>query len=80
MEIVAIITIAFLILCVVTGYRNEKIYFNNGRCYKCGNQMKHFANDIQGCRGYICDKCKIAIWVSYSSIDKEFINNEQNNL
>lgn len=30
--------------------------------------------------GYICDKCKIAIWVSYSSIDKEFINNEQNNL
>lgn len=78
------IAIASLILFVLIWgtleYKKEKRDFNKGRCYCCGSKLRHFTNDIQGGRGYICDKCKTVTWVSYKSIDKEFLKNEQNDL
>lgn len=80
MYIIIISIILYIILCFIVDYKNEKNSFNNGYCSRCGNKLTRFSVNFKDCRGYICDKCKTITWVSYKSIDKEFLKNEQNNL
>ena len=60
----------FLILAMVVGAyigrRYEIKRYNNGVCAHCGAKLRHFDNDSQGGRGYVCDSCKDYIWVSWN--------------
>ena len=67
--IIFILFIIFSIICIISVYRRELKNYNNGICKHCGTQLKHFTNDSQGNRGYICDNCENIIFVSYD-IDK----------
>lgn len=61
-----------LVIFVPTGYIGstlEKRNFNNGVCVHCGTSLRYFDTDSQGGRGYICDKCGYATWVSYNRVD-----------
>jgi DNA-directed RNA polymerase subunit RPC12/RpoP len=52
------------------GYKIEKLEYNDGFCVDCGIKLRHFDNDSQGGRGYVCDKCGGTVWVSYPWVDK----------
>lgn len=79
-QIAIILFLLFLLVCGVLDYKKEKSNFNNGYCNCCGSKLNHFINDSHGSRGYICDKCNTSVWISYNSIDKEFLKNDQKNL
>ena len=49
----------------ILGRKSEKKSWNEGKCPKCGTKWRCFDNDSQGGRGYVCDKCKSIIWISY---------------
>lgn len=74
MEVV--LTIIFCIsaiLCVAyIGFSIESKGYNNGICLKCGEKLRLFDYDSQGCRGYSCSnpKCSYKTWVSYRTVDK----------
>ena len=66
--------IVFLILWLggmALGIFLERKDWNKGRCPECGKEWRHFDNDSQGGRGYICDDCIKVIWISYPLIDRK---------
>jgi len=65
-----IIIIMIFIIVLISGRKSDKNKWNNGECSRCKNKWEHFDTDSQGGRGYICNKCKDIIWISYN-IDKE---------
>ena len=66
-----IITLALLVFFGIglSARRNEKKSYNKGICKECGTELRHFDNDSQGARGYVCDNCQHTVWVSYPWID-----------
>lgn len=68
-SIIGIITICIVVGFIWAIYQERKDY-NNGYCPICGNRLKHFDNDSQGGRGYVCRNCHYHTWVSYWFIDK----------
>ncbi len=52
----------------------EKKAFNGGFCPSCGRKWRRYDMDSQGGRGYTCDSCNKGVWVSYRSVDKDFVN------
>ncbi|MBE7053451.1 MAG: hypothetical protein E7391_04160 [Ruminococcaceae bacterium] len=59
-----------LLICPI-GIILEKKGFNFGYCPICHTKLRHFANDSQGGRGYICDECNYHTWVTYNCVDKQ---------
>lgn len=59
------------------GIYTEKKDFNDGICPRCGDELKHFATDSQGGRGYCCDTCDYCTWVSWDTVDKEYRKNKE---
>lgn len=76
--IVAGTIILILILFVIVGFRwaynEEKKHYNNGVCPQCGGKLKYFDTAGDGSRGYKCSnkKCNYSVWISWSSIDKDY--------
>ena len=56
----------------VWAYRHEVQNFNLGKCPRCRVKWRHFDNDSQGGRGYVCDKCDRYTWVSWPGVDTNF--------
>ena len=74
-KIVIIVCIAALIM-LFTGYIASSIEakdFNDGKCPNCNKKLKHFDTDSQGGRGYCCRECGYYTWVSYKTVDKKFL-------
>lgn len=71
--ILIICGVVVFITLMRVGIHLEKKGFNNGECIVCGTKLRHFDNDSQGGRGYVCDKCGYYTWVSYPSVDKKFL-------
>lgn len=59
-----------LILMATIGITWESKDFNKGNCKLCGTKLRHFDNDSQSGRLYICDKCGYYTSVSYNCVDK----------
>ena len=70
---IIIVAITFVLVLSVFSIHLEKKGFNEGFCPRCGTFLRQFDTDSQGGRGYICDKCLYATWVSYKSVDKNYI-------
>ena len=60
--------IAIFIIGIIWARNSEKKEWNNGICKEDGTKWKHFDNDSQGGRGYVCEN-KHRTWISYS-VDK----------
>ena len=73
MKAILIIAVIFVLCLTAIGIQLEKKGFNNGVCPRCGTFLRHFDNDSQGGRGYICDKCLYVTWVGFKSVDKNYI-------
>lgn len=70
---IVIISLAFVfvfILLAITGICCERKGYNNGKCPYCNKKLRHFDNDSQGGRLYICDECGYFTVVSYNCVDK----------
>ncbi len=73
MEIVLLILFIIFVICGISfAIYIEKKDFNNGKCPKCGKQLKLFDVDSQGGRGYCCYDCRYYAWISYNCVDKNF--------
>ena len=73
MEIVLLILFIIFVICGISfAIYIEKKEFNNGKCPKCGKQLKLFDMDSQGGRGYCCYDCRYYAWISYDCVDKNF--------
>jgi len=62
-----------LVAATVAARRTEKKQFNGGFC-TCGRKWRRYDVDSQGGRGYTCDPCHRGTWVSYGSVDRDFVN------
>ena len=78
MKIVIILLVFVGIILAITGICYERKGYNNGECPHCNKKLRHFDNDSQGGRLYICDKCGYFTAVSYSCVDKRRINKKIN--
>lgn len=45
--------------------------YNNGKCTRCGNNLKYFMDDSLGRRGYRCECCGTLVWVSFDDVDEK---------
>ena len=61
------------------GYSQEKKLYCGGNCPKCGRKLRCVERDSQGCRHYFCDVCGHDVWVTWSQIDKNHDNTENEN-
>ena len=68
--ILLIAIILFGAIGIAIGYLSEKKSFNNGKCSECNTPLRLFDCDSQGGRGYVCDKCRRHVWISYNSVDR----------
>lgn len=59
----------FALAIFLASYAEARRY-NNGKCVKCGNELKYFDSDSQGGRGYKCSNCGHTVWVSYPWVDR----------
>ena len=66
---IMIIMILIAIALVIVAIRMERVRYNGGVCRHCKTKLRHFDNDSQGGRGYVCDKCGYVVWVSYNCVD-----------
>lgn len=73
MILTIIVPVVLGIGLVATGIILEKRDFNNGFCPHCNQRLKFFDTDSQGGRGYCCPGCNYITWVSYKSVDREYI-------
>lgn len=74
-EIILLILFIVFVICGISfAIYSEKKDFNNGKCPKCGKQLKLFDMDSQGGRGYCCNDCRYYAWISYDCVDKNFKN------
>ena len=71
MQIIFILAMLLFVLTTV-GVIGESLAFNKGKCKCCNKKLRHFDNDSQGGRGYICDNCNSTIWISYHCVDRKF--------
>jgi len=67
---VEIIIISVLVLLCIIGSIIEKKIWNKGFCQKCQTKWKYFDTDSIGGRGYKCETCGKAIWITYRTIDR----------
>lgn len=71
---IRILCIVFLITLWITlitvSIRHEKRQYNECKCPRCNNNLRHFDTDSQGGRGYCCDNCHYHTWVSWKFVDK----------
>ena len=73
LSIIVLVVVGLILACgCLFTIHHERKGFNNGECPCCGTKLRHFDNDSQGGRGYICDKCRYDVWVSYGIVDKSF--------
>jgi tRNA(Ile2) C34 agmatinyltransferase TiaS len=70
--IFAIMIISVIPIMVLLAIHFEKKDFNNGFCPHCKSKLYFFHCDNQGRRGYKCEKCRCHIWISYSTVDKDY--------
>lgn len=67
------VKLAILVLIAIAGFivgvSMEHIGYNGGVCRHCKTNLRHFDNDSQGGRGYVCDRCGYSVWVSYRCVD-----------
>ena len=59
-----LLALSIFIGCI-WGYLKEKKDFNDGKCPRCGTNLKYFDTDSQGGQGWTCDKCGYTTWVSW---------------
>ena len=65
-----------LLICIIVpviGMHIEAHYFNKGKCKRCGHDLSISGYDTYGNRNYTCNKCGYSIWVSYDTVDKDWI-------
>lgn len=43
----------------------ERKDWNKGKCPECGRDWRYFGSTSCGDRGYMCDNCRRAIWISW---------------
>ena len=60
----------------IAAVMRERRDYNGGVCRHCKAKLRHFDNDSQGGRGYVCDRCGRTVWVSYPCVDKGGRNND----
>ena len=58
---------------MICGLKQEKKSFNNGKCSDCDCELIFFEENSMRGRGYKCAICNKIVWVSYASVDKEFL-------
>lgn len=76
--LIYIIAIGGFIFLAYYGYKEEKKNYCGGKCPKCGHTLRCCERDSQGCRHYFCDVCGHEVWVTWSQIDKNHDNIEEN--
>ena len=64
MAVLIILFVVVFIIAITLAWQSEKKIWNNGHCKDCNDEWRHFGNDSQGGRGYVC-KCGNCIWISY---------------
>lgn len=78
---IKLVIIVFIVLIAITvpivGVHMERVAYNGGVCRHCKTKLRHFDNDSQGGRGYVCDKCGYVTWVSYNCVDRKVTNNDK---
>lgn len=75
---ISILCVVVFVGMVCVGIILETAEFNDGICPRCDKKLRHFGNTSQGNRGYICDKCGYAAWVSYNCVDKKYRKEYEN--
>lgn len=68
--------VAFFVAFIMYAIKSEKRRFNDGKCPYCNVQWKQFDMDSQGGRGYDCPRCGKTVWISYPSVDREFLKEQ----
>lgn len=75
LETVVGVTIFLVIVAATVAARlAEGKAFNCGSCSSCGRKWRRYDTDSQGGRGYTCDHCHRGTWISYRSVDRDFVN------
>ena len=77
-KLVIIVFIVLLGIAVpIVGVSMERFGYNGGVCRHCKTKLRHFDNDSQGGRGYVCDECGYVTWVSYNCVDRKVTNDDE---
>lgn len=67
---VSLVVACSLVIVCLSLHSDYKAY-NNGKCTKCGNNLRYCYKDLYGDRSYICDRCKNVVKISWKCVDKK---------
>lgn len=72
--IVLVLTAAMMLVglaaLVFFAWRYERKRWNGGLCRSCGKPWRLFDAGSRCGRGYVCDDCLQAVWVTYPFVDR----------
>ena len=68
-----LILIAVVPVAIWLDIRHEVNEFNGGRCPCCDGRLEFYREDEEDGRVYICERCKYSVNVTYTQVDKDYV-------